>query len=268
LSGLGEYNQLWSYFTNSPDELISTIHAFNSSDRAKQEIPWRDDAFLTSEEQCLQVLAELAVACNARLVIRHHPRLGPEQRSAFTSTAYPALASHCERLEKQYPGHIKIIQPEAQINSYELALISNHVISFRGTMPLECSLLGIKPIVLAKDQGVMNYWITLHAEDAPHDRRMLLDQLTSGPECYSPQELGRLLCEFFLLNQGGAIPLEDIASSDRLQQSLLSGNSRDSMDDILTGESEPMDSTELIDSVHIYLYKVRDLVSVAFLGAP
>jgi hypothetical protein len=173
---------------------------------------------------------------------------------------------HCERLQSLHPGHVQIIPPEAQFNSYELALLSNRVISFRGTMPLECSLLGIKPIVLAKDQGVMNYWITLHAEAAPSDRAMLLAMLTDGDECYSSKELARFLCEFYLLHQGGSIPLEDPGSSALLQRALHSGNSRDSSDYVADHESRPINSEELVGLVDSYLRKAGDLVAGAFLG--
>jgi predicted glycosyltransferase len=61
----------------------------------------------------------------------------------------------------RFPGVVTIIEPWESINSYELAILSDKVISFRGTMPLEVSLLGIRPIVLARDKGIMNYWIQL-----------------------------------------------------------------------------------------------------------
>lgn len=263
LSRLNKLDKIWTYYTNSPDELVSVNHGYYASEISQSEMPWYNDSFVTSEEQCLWVLSELAFACDAVLVIRHHPRLQPEQRSQFQSSSFHSLSLVCNRIRELYPNNIIIIHPNDRINSYELALASDRVISFRGTMPLETSLMGLRPIVMAKDQGAMNYWILLHAEAAPKDKEDLLHQLTVADEQYSPHELARFLCEFFLLQVGGSIPLEAQSSKALLHEALITGSSRGIAASSSSNDHE-VGSEDLSSIIERYMTNVQHIVSGAF----
>lgn len=261
-----EHGNIWTYYTNSPDELVSVNHGYTASKDAQSKMPWIKDAFVTNEEQCLWVVGKLAKASNALLVIRHHPRLQPEQRSPFRSSSYSQLSLVCERIRASYPDNIFILNPTDKINSYELAMLSDRVISFRGTMPLESSLLGIRPIVMAKDQGAMNYWILLHAQAAPLNEAELLYQLTCTSECYQPDELARFLCEFFLLQEEGSISLDAQSSKELLDKSLAFGSSR-RIEKTHFSTPEKVGSTDTQEMIGQYLNTVRSILYDSFFKA-
>jgi len=263
LSKLPKLDKIWTYFTNSPDELVSVNHGYFNSVAAKTMMPWAQVSFVTNEEQCLWILGKLAQSSNALLVIRHHPRLQPEQRSPFQSSSFYRLSLVCNQIKDCYPDNIFVVRPEDKINSYELALLSDRVISFRGTMPLEASLFGLRPIVMAKDQGTMNYWILLHAEAAPENEEELIRQLTLTDERYDPQELACFLCEFFLLQGGGAISLDSDSSKILLDEALISGSSR-SLDQFSSTASDKIHPDDVLEIVSSYRARIRDIVYDSF----
>ena len=220
---------VWIYFTNSPDELVSISHDYRCTGIASL-IPWDDSGVVQDEVQALRLVAKIAQEQNALLVIRQHPRLGPESRCSFLSSEYRLLADCCAELAQLYPGRILSFQPWSLINSYELALLSDRVISFRGTMPLEVSLLGLRPLVLAFNKGCMNFAIQLHADHAPRTLDDLRIDLESRSSCYSFKEIAAFLIQFYLVRSIGVIPLgESRESLDSLSQALYSGTSLQSL---------------------------------------
>jgi hypothetical protein len=211
---------LWVYYTNSPDELVSISHDYQCA-HLNSTMPWDDSGVAQDEAAALQLMASIAQQQNALLVIRQHPRLGPEARSSFLSSEYRQLADCCTHLERLYPGVVLSFEPWNLINSYELALLADRVISFRGTMPLEVSLLGLRPLVLALNKGYMNYSIKMHAEAAPRTLEGLKADLESGSSHYSFDEIATFLVQFYLARQDGVIKLtDDSESSNYLMRSL------------------------------------------------
>ena len=218
-------SNLWVYYTNSPDELISISHDHQHSGAA-EFLPWDSSGVVQNEIEALHTISHMAHQHNAMLVIRQHPRLGPEARSSFLSSEYHVLADCCRRLEKMYPKRVLTFEPWSSINSYELALHSDRVVSFRGTMPLEVSLLGIRPLVLAVNKGYMNFAIKLHSERAPRTFEELRKDLTSNPTYYSFQELEAFLVQFYLARRHGVLTLSsDISSISDLSLALNESSS-------------------------------------------
>lgn len=211
---------LWVYYTNSPDELVSISHDYHCA-QLDSAMPWDDSGVAQNEVAALQLMARMAQQKNALLVIRQHPRLGPEARSSFLSSEYHQIADCCAQLEQLYPRLVLSFEPWNPINSYELALLADRVISFRGTMPLEASLLGLRPLVLAVNKGYMNYAIKLHAESAPRTLEDLQDDLETEASCYSFDELATFLIQFYLVRSHGVISLaDDQISRNSLSQAL------------------------------------------------
>ena len=217
---------LWVYYTNSPDELVSIAHAYQSSEM-REYIPWIDSGFLRNESEAIMAIVALAHKRGASLVVRQHPRLWCEKRSQFVSSTYGSLSRLLREQQLKFPGVLTIIEPWEHVNSYELAILSDKVISFRGTMPLEVSLLGIKPIVLARNKGIMNYWIQLHAESAPKSMEELELLLSSDfSDGFSMDEMCCFLIQFYLLNQYGTVELaRDHCSAKFLSIALERGSS-------------------------------------------
>ncbi|WP_216904182.1 hypothetical protein [Synechococcus sp. CCY 9618] len=248
---------LWIYYTNSPDELVSIAHAYRSSGMSGL-IPWYDSGFLRDEVEALTIITQLAHKLNACLVVRQHPRLWCEQRSQFVSSTYAFLSRVLQEQQLKYPGVITIVEPWERVNSYELAIIGDKVISFRGTMALEVSLLGIKPIVLARDKGIMNYWIKDHAEAAPKTIADLEQLLTNdAASVYALHELCSYLIQFYLLNQYGTVELHsDSISAKSLSLALEVGSSIPSKHNGPLSSSAPIirSADQMIDSYFLQLY--------------
>lgn len=216
---------LWVYFTNSPDELVSISHDHEYS-RVGKLMPWDESGIVQDEVEALRLTARMAHQLGASLVIRQHPRLGPEARSSFLSSEYHLLADCCKRLEQDYPANVMCFEPWDSVNSYELALLSDRVISFRGTMPLEASLLGLRPLVMAVNKGYMNYAIKLHSDTSPRTLEELQTDLLTSPTCYSPQELASFLIQFYLVRQHGVLAMGvDSSCTANLAVALKEGTS-------------------------------------------
>ena len=248
---------LWVYYTNSPDELVSIAHAYRSSGMVNL-IPWFDSGFIRNEVDALTIVIDLAHKMNAILVVRQHPRLWCEQRSQFVSSTYETLSTLLREQQLRCPGTLAIVEPWEPINSYELAILSDKVISFRGTMPLEVSLLGIRPIVLARDKGIMNYWIRDHAEAAPQTleelEQFLHSDSTSG---FSLPEFCSYLIQFYLLNQYGTVELGCDSSSAKSFSSALQNDSSIPVTDDranTTGGPTNEEADQMVDSYFLRLY--------------
>lgn len=256
---------LWVYYTNSPDELVSIAHAYHSSGISGL-IPWADTGFIRNEVEALTIIIELAHSMNVSLVVRQHPRLWCEQRSQFVSSTYESLSTLLRKHQVRCPGVVTIIEPWEPVNSYELAILSDKVISFRGTMPLEVSLLGIKPIVLARDQGIMNYWIRDHAEAAPKTLEEL-EQLLYGNSTnrFSLAEICSYLIQFYLLNQYGTVKLDcDVISAKSLSSALRNDSSIFGTGDRSLAPSGPSyaEAEQMVDS---YFQRLYDKLVTCFL---
>lgn len=215
LNMLDEKKQkIWTYFSNSPDELACIDHAINESG-TKAKFKTIENGAAQTEEEAIRLLAEIAEQHQAILVIRLHPRLGKSGGTKGKSSALRVMLGACESVRSINEASVKIIGPDEQVNSYMLCLLSDHVISFRGTMPVEANLLGITPIVLAVDKGFSNYWIRSHAERAPKGKEeleMLLDDTKEREE-----GLLKFLAEFWYINRLGEISLRDKASWDKFK---------------------------------------------------
>jgi len=206
---------VWVYFTSSPDELVSIQHAYLSSGMSSV-IPWSKTHYIRDEFHALEVVIEMASKMNANLIIRHHPRLWADKRSPFVSSSYRELCQVIRQSSQGLDLNLHICEPWEEVNSYELAILADKVISFRGTMPLEASLFGIKPVVLAKDQGVMNYWILDHSESSPSSMEALAIQLDSSlSSMLAAQDLSSFLIQFYLLNHYGTVRLDGSPASRR-----------------------------------------------------
>ena len=194
---LNPESDVWVYFTNSPDELHSAMHdhSFSGLDA---EMPWNDSGVAQDEYEAIEIVGKLAREEKAILVVRQHPRLQSDHRSPFVSSQYDAINDCVLELQAQSSDSVVIFQPSSRVNSYELALWSDRVISFRGTMPLEVSLMGLKPIVLAKKKGFMNYQILLHSESAPDSLGQLRELLKSSSCHYSPEDLQHFVDQFYI----------------------------------------------------------------------
>ena len=200
--------KLWVYFSNSPDELKSIDHSIRESGTTNLYCT-RESGAAQSEEEAIKLLARLAVKCNAELVVRLHPRLGRDQRVKKESSALQGLLNACREAHGPEHGPVNIVMPEDKINSYILGILADKVICFRGTMPLELSLLGIKPIVLAKEKGFSNFWIKIHSDSAPKSSLELQRQLEDPVNLYKPSELATFLIEFWTIFKLGEISLND-----------------------------------------------------------
>lgn len=197
---------LWTYFSNSPDELASIEHGIEQSDRA-DKFKTLNSGVAQTEEEAIKLLGKLAQEYNALLVVRLHPRLGKMKGANRVSSALKSMLKACGEAEQDYPGAIYTITPDMNINSYLLTLLSEKIISFRGTMPLEANLFGIDPIVLAIDKGFANYWIKMHSDLAPKNLDELRMRLLDESITCKDKDLIKFLVEFWVINQLGSIAL-------------------------------------------------------------
>lgn len=216
---------LWTYFTNSPDELNSILHDHQYSGLS-QKMPWAYSGVAQDEYEAISLIAALALEFDAILVIRQHPRLFSEKRSVFVSSEYGQMRNHIESIRNQNPQKIVVVEPFDQINSYELAILSDRVVSFRGTMPLEASLMGFRPIVLAKNKGFCNFHLNIHSSSAPSSIEELRFQLQALSPYYSKEEMSIFATEFFASRSYAAISLIDSRlASTKLCNSISCGTS-------------------------------------------
>ncbi len=216
---------IWTYFSNSPDELISINHAIQES-KANDYIPLDLDSWLQDEYQALKHVAECASELRSFLIIRLHPRLAADHRCQLPSSSYEQMMSLALKLREQYPESIYIVEPGFRVNSYELAYLSDKTLSFRGTMPLELALMGLKTIVLAKNLGIMNYRIRSMALSAPSCKADLMLRLKSDSLCYSLQELACFLQEYYVAEAFSVLDIcvIDDESREAFLSALLAGH--------------------------------------------
>ena len=165
-------SQIWTYFSSSPDELACIEHAIQESTEPEAFQTMQAGA-AQSEEEAIALLAEIASRNNALLIIRLHPRLDSDSRSKEVSSALDLMMKTCHSAKKNHPNSVHIVKPSDSVNSYILSILSDKVVGFRGTMPLEANLLGITPIVIAVKKGFSNYWIKDHADNAPTSAQQL-----------------------------------------------------------------------------------------------
>lgn len=203
-----ESMELWTYYSNSPDELISIEHAVDASGM-RGNFQYQKGGIAENEYECISLLAKEAKNNNAILAVRIHPRLGKNKRDSQISPELRLMVECCEKAKKENPN-VLVILPEERVNSYELAIWSDRYFSFRGTMPLELSLAGLKPLVIAKNKSTMNYWFKLHADMAPNDMKDFYRYISEpAPAIYKLDEIRQGTWQFWSIQAKNCISFAD-----------------------------------------------------------
>ena len=139
-----------TYFCNSPDEDIAIEvqeKVLTTEASYYPGLPFKD------EISCLESVLKTTLSNKKHLCVRLHPRLGRDRRNPRISSGLKRIMDILDRYKSK---NITVILPEAPVSSYWLALKSSYVVSFRGTMPSECSLFGVKPLVGCSMHGMLN----------------------------------------------------------------------------------------------------------------
>ncbi len=252
----------WTYFSSSPAELACIQHAINESNK-RIEFSTTKNGTAQNEEEAVRILAEIAKTNGAILAIRLHPRLRRKIGAKSESSALRSLMKASEYAREIHPTSVKVIGPDELVNSYILCIISDQIISFRGTIPVEANLMGISPIVLAVNKGFANYWIRSHALRAPKtyaELEMLLENPEESVEC-----LIKFLIEFWYINRMGELSLCDKESWQKFEQ-IVENPKRYYTNEIneLKREGKILSEDEIRSMIDEYIKNCKNIIEKIF----
>lgn len=163
----------------------------------------RGHAFASMTEWILETIRLLGDRSDVELAIRVHP----------AESRWPGLESR-ERVSEllagklpSIPANVRIIAPEAPIDSYALAERADTVLVFSSTVGLEAAAMG-KPVCVAGLTHYRGKGFTVDADSAEHYARLLGDLSWARPD---PQRRARARRYAYLFFHRAMIPFAAVA---------------------------------------------------------
>lgn len=177
------------FLLSSPDETV----AARSSGLFSSQVPPDRDFFWISE-----VLALAARRPDVFFVFRLHPRLAPNRRDPVES---PELSKILEIIDSRIPSALNIIvnDPWDGVGLYDLALISDCVLSYRTRAADELGLLGIPSIQLEPFRDAFHEPALLDASsaDSQNLEELLNSALSAGINGETMRNHARLVATLY-----------------------------------------------------------------------
>ncbi len=173
--GIPKDKKVLALFTSSLDEMIAATSQQDAIDLPRIRLT---QTFKDQIEWIKAVIAFVGNEPGYHLVVRIHPREGANKREGTRSQHLLMLQ---EAFDRDYPN-CKIIWPETQVSSYDLAEIADLVLVSWSTMGIELSRLGV-PILASTYGNAPRPWDDFH-EWAPTPReyfRKLREMVGSEP---------------------------------------------------------------------------------------
>jgi tetratricopeptide (TPR) repeat protein len=173
--GIPKDKKILALFTSSLDEMIAATSQQDALDLPRIRLT---QTFKDQIEWIKAVIAFVGEEQGYHLVVRIHPREGANKREGTRSQHLLMLQ---EAFDRDYPN-CKIIWPETQVSSYDLAEIADLVLVSWSTMGIELSRMGV-PILASTYGNAPRPWDDFH-EWAPTPReyfRKLREMVGSEP---------------------------------------------------------------------------------------
>jgi hypothetical protein len=200
-----------TFFTNSPDEEISSDLAYEYFNRVRAR-RLQTSRIVDSELESLKRAAMVCKRLGCNLVVRLHPRLSSEHRSNFVSDQLEPFISGVAGIKDAmvswgsgtFVPEIYLINPDAEINSYRLAQESAFSITSRGSMPFELGLLNLPVVGIRSDLYRIHAWSTMLFELA-NSFQYFEQNPTGGIPVFTPESQGILISEFWFYRSFGTV---------------------------------------------------------------
>jgi hypothetical protein len=227
--GIPKDRKVLALFTSSLDEMIAATSQQDAIDLPRIRLT---QTFKDQIEWIKAVIDFVGKEPGYHLVVRIHPREGANKREGTRSQHLLMLQ---QAFDREYPN-CKIIWPETQVSSYDLAEIADLVLVSWSTMGIELSRLGV-PILASTYGNAPRPWDDFH-EWAPTPReyfRKLREMVGSEPGLDALRHAFRwyILHYFgFTIDFSDVIPAKDFhgvppytlpASAEQVERTILAG---------------------------------------------
>jgi len=133
------------YYTSSPDEQFGNLENY-PEELLQNGLLSKGIRLFADEFVVITDLCHFAQLNGYGLVVRLHPRLGSESRSAEVSTARKEFIDLLTSFQNACVNSILVIPPEMPVSSYWLGAQGSVNIFFRSSIGLELSMLGFPAI--------------------------------------------------------------------------------------------------------------------------
>lgn len=167
---------IWVLFTSSDDE-IASVHSFFS--------PFRNQfRWITATVDYVAAHPEI------QLVLRVHPNIKSQRSVGANLQTYGWF----QKMREQLPPNVRLVMPEAQLNSYQLGDLATAILTYGSTMGLEMATQG-KYVLSALHGFYRPLQVVQHvyAEQSYHEQ---LDGLRALPLRAASEVIARQACRF------------------------------------------------------------------------